>query len=93
MAVDWSRRGEYIAKHRVTPAMIGEAIADPTAVVIDPDYNSKTNEGVRTIGYSTTAGAVLTVITYVEDGTTYGASAWKANGRDRRYYRQGGMDE
>ena len=27
------------------------------------------------------------------DGVTHGASAWKSNSRDRRYYRQGGSDE
>ncbi|MCH9732855.1 MAG: transposase [Actinomycetia bacterium] len=93
MAVNWSRRGEYIAKRNHTPAMADEAVTDIAAVVIDPDYNSKTNQSVRTIGYSTTAGAVLTVITYEEDGVTYGATAFKSNGRDRRYYRQGGTDE
>ena len=93
MAVDWSRRGEYIAKHNLTPDRADEALDDPNAVVFDPDYNTQSGEGIRTIGYSPNAGAVVTVITYEENGTIYGASAWKSNSRDRRYYRQGGPDE
>ena len=93
MVVDWGKRGEYIAKHGVTAVQASEALADPDAVVFDPDYNSRTGEGVRTIGFSPSAASVLTVITYVIDGVTHGASAWKSNGRDRRYYRQGGPDD
>jgi uncharacterized DUF497 family protein len=94
MAVDWSKRAEYIvAKHEVTPAQADEALDDPSAVIFDPDYNTKSGKSVRTIGYSPSKRAVLTVITVEEDGTVYGASAWKSKGRDRRYYRQGGPDE
>jgi hypothetical protein len=93
VVVDWGKRGEYIAKHGVTAVQASEALTDPDAVVFDPDYNSRTGEGVRTIGFSPSAASVLTVITYVIDGVTHGASAWKSNGRDRRYYRQGGPDE
>lgn len=93
MAVDWTKRGEYFAKHGVTVAQAGEALADPDSVVFDPDYNSRNGEGVRTIGFSPSAASVLTVITYVADGVTHGAGAWKSNGRDRRYYLQGGHDE
>lgn len=92
MAVDWSRRGEYIAKHQITPAQADEALADPDAVTFDPDYNTISGVSVRTIGWSPTAQLVLTVITYDQDGTTWGASAWEANPRDRRYYEQGGAD-
>ena len=91
--VDWSKRGEYITKHGVTVAQANEALADADAVVFSPDYNSQIGLSVRTIGYSLSADAVLTVITFVADGITFGASAWKSNGRDRRYYNQGGPDE
>lgn len=79
MAVDWSKRGEYIAKRNLTPAQADGALTDPD----------------RTIGYSPSVGAILTVITVYNhvDGITYGANAWKANERDRRYYQQGGMDD
>lgn len=95
MAVDWSKRGEYIAKRNLTPAQANEALTDPDRVVIIPDYNSNSGDSARTIGYSTSAGAVLSIITVFshEDGITYGANAWKANARDRRYYQQGGMDD
>ena len=94
MAADWSERGGYIfAQHQVTPAQANEALADPNRAVFDPDYNSETRRGVRTIGYSPTAAAVVTVITVEDEGTVYGATAFKANSRDRRYYKQGGPDE
>lgn len=93
MTVDWSKRGDYIAKHGVTAAQAGEALTDPDAVVFNPDYNSRNGEGVRTIGFSPSADSVLTVITYVVDGVMHGASAWKSNSLDRRYYRRGGPDE
>jgi uncharacterized DUF497 family protein len=91
--VDWTKRGEYLAKHGLTVTQVSEALTDPDAVVFDPDYNSRTGEGVRTIGFSPSAASVMTVITYVMDGVTHGASAWKSNSRDRRYYHQGGPDE
>lgn len=94
MAVDWSKRSEYITlKHGVTPAQADEALADDNAVVFTPDYNSASGESVRTIGDSPSYGDILTVITVDHDGTTYGVNAWKANSRDRRYYEQGGSDD
>jgi uncharacterized DUF497 family protein len=93
VTVDWTKRGEYLAKHGVTITQASEALTDPDAVVFDPDYNSRTGEGVRTIGFSPSAASVMTVITYVMDGVTHGASAWKSNSRDRRHYHQGGPDE
>ncbi|CAM3399379.1 transposase [Mycobacterium frederiksbergense] len=95
MAVDWSKRGGYIAKRNLTPAQADEALDDPYRVLIVPDYNSRSGDSARIIGYSQSAGAVLTVITVFshEDNVTYGANAWRANARDRRYYEQGGMDD
>jgi uncharacterized DUF497 family protein len=93
VTVDWTKRAGYLAKHGVTVTQASEALTDPDAVVFDPDYNSRTGEGVRTIGFSPSAASVTTVITYVMDGVTHGASAWKSNSRDRRYYYQGGPDE
>jgi uncharacterized DUF497 family protein len=91
---DWTYRGEYIvSKHDVIPEQADEALDDPRAVIFDPDYNTKSGHQVRTIGYSTSAHEVLSVITVDEDGIVYGVNAWKANSRDRRYYQQGGPDE
>ena len=88
---DWTHRREYIsAKHEVTAEQADEALDDPNAVTFDPDYNSESGDSVRTIGYSRTKGAVLSVITVEDDGIVYGANAWKSNMRDRQYYQQGG---
>ncbi|WP_322859615.1 transposase [Mycobacterium europaeum] len=89
---DWTHRRDYIAaKHSVTAEQADEALDDPNAVTFDPDYNSTSGESVRTIGYSTSARAVLAVITVEDDGIVYGANAWKANSRDRSYYYPGGQ--
>lgn len=89
MAADWSKRGEYIAKHDITPQQADEALDDPDRVEIDPDYTSKSGIGLRTIGYSPSAQAVLVVITVEHEGIVYGATAFKAE-RDLKYYNQGG---
>ncbi|MGB5151958.1 MAG: hypothetical protein WBN99_18970 [Mycobacterium sp.] len=49
--VDWSQRGEYVAKHGITVEQANEALADPDAVTIVPDPASITGRGVRTIGF------------------------------------------
>lgn len=91
MAADWTHRRDYILrKHNVTPTEANEALADENAIEFRPDYNSKSGNSVRTIGYSTVYDDILTVITVEEDGVTYGVNAWKANARDRRYYENGG---
>ncbi|OBB63923.1 BrnT family toxin [Mycobacterium sp. 852014-50255_SCH5639931] len=88
---DWTHRGEYIiAKHDVTPEQADEALDDPNAVTFAPDYNSKSGDSIRTIGYSISAQHVLSVITVEEDDIVYGANAWRSNRRDRQHYQQGG---
>jgi len=86
MAVDWSERGEYIAKRNMTPAIADEALADPDALVLDPDPAGKSGVSVRTIGFSTTFGGLVTVITVEEDGIVWGLSAWPSNDTDTRKY-------
>ena len=66
---------------------------DPDAVIFDPDYNTKSGRQARTLGYSPSAQAVLTVITLDDGDVAWGVNAWRSNSRDRRYYRQGGPDE
>jgi uncharacterized DUF497 family protein len=83
---DWSHRGDYIAKHGVNPAEADEAIADPDRVVLSPDPASKSGRGVRVIGYSITAEAILTVIVLDHEGSTIGVNAWKANPKDQQRY-------
>lgn len=83
---DWSHRGDYIAQHGVNPVEADEAVADPDRVVLKPDPASKSGRGVRIIGYSITAQAVLTVIVLDHEGTTIGVNAWQANPKDQRRY-------
>jgi uncharacterized DUF497 family protein len=84
--VDWSHRGDYIAKHGVSQAEANEAIADPDRVMLSPDPASKSGRGVRIIGYSITAQVVLTVIVLDDEGATVGVNAWKANEKDQQRY-------
>lgn len=89
MAVDWSKRGEYIAKHGMTPAIANEALTDPNRLVQIPDPASQSGVSDRTIGHSHTHGGLVTVITVDEDGTTYGINAWPSNSVDiHKYERQ-----
>ena len=43
---------------------------------------------MRTVGNSTSAGYLVTVITVEEAGTTYGVNGWKSNEIDIRRYRE-----
>jgi len=88
-SVDWSERGEYMSRrHGVSLTMASEALADQDRVVFDPDPKSATGRSVRTIGYSPTAGALITVITVQHQGTVYGANGWRSNSADQRQYRE-----
>lgn len=87
--VDWSHRAGYMQqRHGVDVEQANEALADPLALVFDPDYASVSGRSVRTIGWSTSAGRLLTVITVTEDGVTYGVNGWPANDIDTRHYQQ-----
>jgi hypothetical protein len=60
-----------------------EAAADPRRIVHDPDPKSRSG-AVRIIGYSPSAGFVITIIA---TGTTHaGVTAWKSGGADLRDY-------
>lgn len=88
--VDWSKRGAYMQrKHGITPEVADDALADANRVVIDPDYNSASGQGVRIIGYSMIADDIITVIALENDGTEYGVNGWSANAKDRRIYYDG----
>ena len=86
VAADWSVRGEYIAKHGLTPAMADEALADASAHVLDPDPASRSGVSVRTIGWSDTFGGLVTVITVFDEGRVWGINAWPSSDRDIRKY-------
>jgi uncharacterized DUF497 family protein len=88
VGVDWSHRGDYIeTRHGVTAEDATQALNDPDALVFDPDYASLSGRSIRTIGWSPTAGLLLTVITLTDGSTTYGVNAWPANDTDARHYR------
>ncbi|MGV0738218.1 transposase [Mycobacterium syngnathidarum] len=89
MAIIWeSDRAEHLARHGVTIAQAEEAFYEDNALVISPDYAAKSGKGVRTIGYSASFGDLLTVLTVLHEGRTYGATAFPADRRDRRYYEE-----
>jgi hypothetical protein len=92
MWADWSHQGDYMAaRHGVTAEQANEALADSDALVFDPDYASRSGRSVRTIGWSPSAGRLLTVITLADAGVVYGVNGWPANDTDtRHYHRKGG---
>ena len=89
--LDWSHRGAYIAKHGMTSQCADEAFSDPDRLVIDPDPASRSGRSVRVIGWSVTAGALVTVIVLPDGGVTWGVSAWYSNATDRRRYEEEGQ--
>ncbi len=95
--VDWSHRGDYITtRHGVSVEHADEALADPDALVFDPDYASRSGRSVRTIGWSPGAGHLVTVITVAEGAVVHGVNAWPSSDGDARRYRieeQGDDDE
>lgn len=93
--IDWSKRADYIrARHAIEPRWASEAVHDEHAVWLVPDPASRSGHAVRVIGYSVSAGAVLTVILVAAeadpverpDGDWWGSNTWVANPRDRRIY-------
>lgn len=95
MRVDWSKRADYVrARHAVEVEWANEAVNDGLALWLDPDPASRTGHSVRVIGYSGTAGVVLTVILVrpdtdpddSPDGDWWGGNAWIASKRDQRTY-------
>ena len=77
------RSDRYPGATNIEPAWTQEAAADPRNIVRDPDPRSRTG-AVRIIGYSPSAGFVLTVIA---TGRTHtGVTAWKSSGADLRDY-------
>lgn len=81
-----SRSMRYPGATDIEPASTLEASADPHRIVRDPDPKSSWGY-VRLIGYSPTAGAVLTVIMRPSDHA--GVTAWRTRGADLREYQHG----
>ncbi len=94
---DWSKRIDHIKRSirysgetDIFPEWANEAYLDENAVVFDPDYASISGRGIRTVGFSKSAGFHITVITIIDNGHLWGASAWKANEIDIKYYEDKG---
>ncbi|WP_236789969.1 hypothetical protein [Amycolatopsis sp. GM8] len=80
------RSTRYPGAADLEPAWTLEAAEDPQCVVRDPDPKSRVGY-TRIIGYSASAGFVLTVIVDPEDNS--GVTAWKTRGADLRDYLEG----
>ena len=77
------RSSRYPGATDLEPAWTLEAGADPRCIVLDPDPKSRTG-AVRIIGYSASAGFVITII--ATGGARAGVTAWKSSGADLRDY-------
>jgi hypothetical protein len=77
------RSRRYPGASDIEPSATVEAWADPCRVVRDPDPKSQWGY-LRVIGYSPSAGAVLTVILRPDDHS--GVTAWRTRGADLRAY-------
>ena len=78
-----SRSCRYPGATDIEPAWTLEAATDPHHLVRYPDPKSRVGYA-RIIGYSPSAGFVLTVIADPADNS--GVTAWKARGADLRDY-------
>lgn len=77
------RSDRYQGATNIEPEWTVEAAADPRGIVHDPDPKSRTG-AVRIIGFSASAGFVITVI--ATGGAHAGVTAWKSSGADLRDY-------
>ncbi|WP_206074564.1 hypothetical protein [Antribacter gilvus] len=95
---NWQHRADYIrtrstrkesaGETNIEPKWANEAFADVDAVVFSPDPASTKGLSDRTIGWSASAGFLITVITVREAGKLWGANAWKSSDTDRRHYQR-----
>jgi len=75
-------------RHGIAPDWADEALVDPERTVLEPDPSSKSGRGVRIIGYSASAGCLVTVIVIEHEDIVYGVNGWQANNTDLRRYRE-----
>lgn len=90
---DWWRDedGDYIRRRAerypgatgIEPEWTLQAACDPRRIVRDPDPKSRAG-AVRNLGYSPSAGFVITIIATPSDRA--GVTAWKTSGDDLRAY-------
>jgi hypothetical protein len=77
------RSQRYPGATDIEPAWTLEAAADPDRITRDPDPKSWAGD-IRVIGYSPSAGFVVTVM--VRSDNHAGITAWRTNGADLRTY-------
>jgi len=77
------RSDRYPGATNIDPDWTLEAASDPRRIVHDPDPKSRTG-AVRIVGFSRSAGFVVTVI--ATGGVHAGVTAWKSSGADLRDY-------
>jgi hypothetical protein len=99
---DWLHRGDYIrtrttrkgndAETDIEPDWADEAYCDEAAIELDPDPASQSKISKRTIGWSESAGFLISVITTRNPQTNrlWGVNAFRANDVDRNRYERGG---
>lgn len=80
------RSTRYPGAHGIEPEWTLEAVADPHKIVRNPDPKSRVG-AVRVIGFSPSAGFVITII--VDPVDDAGITAWKTSGADLRDYEGG----
>lgn len=83
------------------PAHVGRApgegaggergVADPLALVLDPDRKSTSGDSIRVIGFCRSREELLTVILVRDPEVSWlwGANGWPSNTTDRRKYMRG----
>jgi hypothetical protein len=84
-----TRSRRYAGAVDIQPEWTTEAVNDPEASWFEPDPKSECGLGIRIVGYSVSAGFVITVIAYRRAWRLRGATAYKASGSDLRAYRRG----
>ena len=88
-SIDWSHCEMHLwVRPRVLVAWAREAVADTDALVADPDPSSRSGRGIRIVGCSPRAGAILVVILVRAPDALVAVTAWKANTSFARRYRE-----
>lgn len=81
-----SRSARYPGALNIDPAWTAEVLDDDALAVLDPDPKSRVSS-MRMIGFSPSAGRVLTVVAYRDlRGVLHGVSAWPATRADLALY-------
>ena len=92
--IDCTRARQHIwARHRILPEWVEEACTDIDRVILDPDPSSRSGRSLRIVGFSPGLGHPITVVAVRRSDRLEVASAWRANSKDQRIYREGRAHE